>query len=273
MTFPLDSLRHTGPVLCAGLDPSAEILHQWGFPDTADGLNDWVATVTEAVVEAGLSIVKPQVAFFERHGVGGMRSLAHLQGALRSTGVRVIADAKRGDIGNSVQGYGEAWLTPGSDFEADALTVHPYHGISSLAGVCELAQENQKTVFVLAATSNPESEALQSARLESGQTVSRSILEGLQTLVATTGVSWSAVGAVVGATVDQGARGLALEDFPELPILAPGYGAQGAPLSEVSQHFAHQNLVIPVSARGLLSGGLDEFQVRVSAAQGLMAAP
>lgn len=266
MTFALDALRHSGPVVCAGLDPSPAILAAWGCSDTPEGLTEWVGSATEAVATSRLRVVKPQVAFFERHGLAGMRALALLMGGLRAGGVCVVADAKRGDIGSSVEGYAEAWLTPGADFEADALTVHPFHGVGALVPVMGLAETHHKTVFVLVATSNPEANTLQMAVTDSGETTSRHLLTELSHQIAQLALSPSAVGAVVGATIDQEARGLGLDQLPDLPILAPGYGAQGVDIARAVEDFPHQNLVLPVSARALSDGGADEFVHRASAA-------
>ena len=267
MTIRIDAYRGQSPVLCVGLDPSPEILKAWNLPDSPEGLSQFVASASDAVVESGVTVCKPQVAFFERHGVAGMRSLAVLHGSLRAQGIFVVADTKRGDIGNSVDGYAQAWLTPGADFEADAMTLHPFHGTQSLTPAFELAHTHQKTVFVLAATSNPEATLLQSATTQSGESVSRSIVSDMERYVRQNKLSDGALGVVVGATVDQSALGLQLDQAPQMPILAPGYGAQGAKLSQVSHHFPHRDLVFPVSARALLDGGVEEFHTRVRAAR------
>lgn len=272
MTFALEALWNSGPVLCAGLDPSSEVLAAWGVSDTPEGLTAFVGLAADAVSAAGVRVVKPQVAFFERHGLAGMRALAQLMGTLRASGVSVIADAKRGDIGASVAGYADAWLTPGSDFEADGLTLHPFHGVGSLGPAMSFAHTRHKTVFVLVATSNPEASALQTAVTPSGQTVSQRILHELSTYVAEHALSPYAVGAVVGATIDHEAAGLGLDNLPDLPILAPGYGAQGALLEEAVKTFPHQNCVLPVSARALLDGGAQEFVIRTLAAIALVEA-
>ncbi len=268
MTFAIEGFRHSGPVLCAGLDPSASILTAWGLSDTPEGLTQWVSLAVDAVENSGVRVVKPQIAFFERHGLAGMRALAQLMGTLRARGVFVIADAKRGDIGPSVEGYAEAWLTPGGDFEADALTLHPFHGVGSLVPAMSLAHTHEKTVFVLVATSNPEARELQAAVTHSGQSVSQRILHELSTYATEHALSSSAVGAVVGATIDHEASGLGLEAFPDLPILAPGYGAQGADIATAANAFPDHNCVLPVSARALLDGGPQEFVTRTQAAIG-----
>lgn len=248
--------------LCVGIDPSRALLEASGLPDTPAGLDAFVAQVTDVVEAEQVRVVKPQVAFFERHGLAGMRALAQLLAALRAQGVFVIADAKRGDIGSSVTGYAEAWLTPGGDFEADALTVHPYHGALSLTSAFDMANAHQKTVFVLVATSNPEATVVQSAIMSRGDSVAHAILSDVVAYSNQKGFDWRSIGIVVGATVDQAALGLNLELSPDLPILAPGYGAQGAQLRDVSLHFPHAHHVFPVSARALFDGGVSEFPNR-----------
>ena len=89
--------------------------------------------------------------------------------AARAAGLLVIADAKRGDIGTTMEAYAATWLGIGSPLESDAVTVSPYLGVDSLAGTFDMADRNSKGVFVLAATSNPEAAALQRSRVESGE--------------------------------------------------------------------------------------------------------
>ena len=77
----------------------------------------------------------------------------------------MIADAKRGDIGTTMDAYARAWLAPGSPLEADAMTVSPFLGVGALTGAFGFARKNAKGVFVLAATSNPQARTLQAAQL------------------------------------------------------------------------------------------------------------
>jgi orotidine-5'-phosphate decarboxylase len=91
-----------------------------------------------------------------------------------------IGDAKRGDIGTTMAAYAQAWLTPGADFEVDAVTVSPYLGVGALRPALELAAEHNKGIFVLAATSNPEASHLQSSRGRSGDTVARQVFAELE---------------------------------------------------------------------------------------------
>ena len=154
-------LEDRGP-LCLGIDPHPFLLDAWGLDDSASGARDFSLRAIEAAGDA-VGIVKPQVAFFERHGSAGYAALEEIIRAARASGLLVIADAKRGDIGSTVDAYGEAWLTPGSSLESDAMTLVAYQGVDSLAGPLARARENGKGVFVLAATSNPEARATQTA--------------------------------------------------------------------------------------------------------------
>ena len=96
-----------------------------------------------------IGIVKPQVAFYERHGAAGYAALEDVLRAARDAGLIVIADVKRGDIGSTVGAYGEAWLTPGSPLEADAMTVVAYQGVGSLEDPIGRARAYGKGLFVL----------------------------------------------------------------------------------------------------------------------------
>lgn len=255
----LDALTRSGPALCVGIDPHPVLLEKWGFDDTAGGLESWSKLVAEAVQASGIEVVKPQVALFERMGVAGMSALSGLLGLLREAGLLVIGDAKRGDIGSTMEGYADAWLRPGSDFEVDALTVVPYQGLGALEPALERAHTHDKGVFVLAATSNPEAHVTQSARRHDGHTVAGGVLHDLERWVATHGASPENYGVVVGATLELETLGVDLAAHPAVPVLAPGYGAQGATLGSSRQKFASSRHVIPVVARSVLEAGPDGF--------------
>lgn len=255
------------PQLCVGIDPHPEILALWGCDDSARGLENFGALLTPLIVESAVAVVKPQVAFFERHGVAGMTALADLLAALRSRRVGVIGDAKRGDISSTMLAYAKAWLTPGADFEVDALTVVPYQGLGALAPALELAYEHQKGVFVLAATSNPEALSTQAARRSTGESVARGVVEDLQLWCSTHPGSESTHGVVMGATISPSDLSLDLADFPRTPLLVPGFGHQGASLRDIPRVFPLTSPLIPVMARSLLAAGPQGFLAAVSQAQ------
>ena len=242
--------------LCVGIDPHAGLLDAWGLPDSAAGARDFGLRVVEATAgRAG--IVKPQVAFYERHGSAGYSALEDVLAAARAAGLVVIADVKRGDLGTSVDAYGEAWLTPGSPLEADAMTAVAFQGLGSLDGVLERAESAGKGVFVLAATSNPEGFATQTATRSDGLSVAAGIVAdvALRNAVEHAGALGS-IGVVVGATLDLAAFGLTDGSFAGMPILAPGFGHQGARIERLPELFgaAAQNVLVSAS-RSILSAG------------------
>ena len=262
----LEALTASGPALCVGIDPHPALLESWGFGDTTEGLNGWSQLVGAVVKSSGIRVAKPQVALFERVGVAGMSTLSALIGSLRQAGVLVIGDAKRGDIGSTMEGYADAWLRPGSDFEVDALTVVPYQGLGALEPALERARTHDKGLFVLAATSNPEARVTQSALRHDGHTVAGGVVHDLHRWVATNGAKPESYGLVVGATIDLGALGVDLRPYPPMPILAPGYGAQGATLSSARGDFPGSLHVLPVVARSVLQAGADGFEQAIEGA-------
>ena len=150
-------LSGAGP-LCAGIDPSGELLTQWGLRDDAVGLRSFCRTCVEAF--AGMvGVVKAQVAFFERHGSAGMAELERLVAEASSAGLVVIADAKRGDIDSTAEAYADAWLNPTSPLAADAVTAHAYLGLGALAPLVRLAGAHGRGLLVVARSSNPEGRA------------------------------------------------------------------------------------------------------------------
>ena len=152
------AMAAAGP-LCLGIDPHPSLLQAWGLPDTAAGLESFGLTALEAAAGDGaarVAAVKPQVALFERHGSAGLAVLERLLAEARDAGVLTIADAKRGDIGSTMDGYAAAWLDDASPLAADAVTLSPYLGYGTLTASIERAAAAGRGVFVLARTSNPE---------------------------------------------------------------------------------------------------------------------
>ena len=246
------AVRATGP-LCAGIDPSPELLEDWGLSDDAHGLRTFGATCVEAFA-GEVGVVKPQVAFFERHGAAGMAELERLVAQARAAGLLVINDAKRGDIDTTAQAYADAWLGDASPLAADAVTVHAYLGLGALQPMVRLAARTGRGVFVVVRSSNPEGRGLQQAVTAEGASVEDTLLREIAALNGSTEVPPGTVGAVIGATLPR-------SDFPldqlRGVILAPGLGAQGARPADVAARFAGcaPGSVLPSSSRGLLRHG------------------
>jgi orotidine-5'-phosphate decarboxylase len=250
--------------LCLGIDPHAYLLDRWGLRDTPEGLRTFALRAVDAA-SGSIGIVKPQVAFFERHGAAGYGVLEETISAARAAGLLVIADAKRGDIGSTVDAYAEAWLTPGAPLEADAMTAVAYQGPGSLAPMLDRAARGGKGVFILGATSNPESSVIQNARTSEGGTVAGLVAHAVGTLNA--GQTLGSIGLVVGATVRLEASGIAIEDLAGTPILAPGFGEQGARLEDLRAIYGPlSGHVIANVGRAMLDGGAAELPARLRAA-------
>jgi orotidine-5'-phosphate decarboxylase len=244
--------------LCVGIDPHPFLLEEWEYDDTARSLSEFSLRILDACV-GSVGIIKPQVAFFERHGAAGYRALETLLDRARSAEILVIADAKRGDIGSTMQAYAQTWLSVGSPLEADAVTVSPYLGWSSLAGTVDVALANNKGVFILAATSNPEAAELQTARLEqgasAGQTTASGVLRAVEAWNAPAAPAGS-IGAVLGATLDLSALGISPDEFTPMPVLAPGFGFQGAEVRDAERIFGRLTQKLIVSeTRSVLAAG------------------
>lgn len=246
--------------LCVGIDPHAALLDEWGLDDDIDGLRSFALTVLDASV-GRVAAIKPQVSFFERHGSKGFEILELVASRAAESDIQLIMDAKRGDIGSTMDGYFDAWLSKTAPFVCDAVTLSPYLGFDSLTNVLSEALENKKGLFVLAATSNPEGKEIQRAKF-GNRTIAAEIwasLEKANQVNARANAQIGSFGAVVGATLNLNAYGLGdlqTETGQLTPILAPGFGAQGAALDEIGDLFgASANRVLASVSRSVLSAG------------------
>lgn len=245
-----EAVSRFGP-LCVGIDPHAALLKDWGLSDDARGAESFGRTVIEA--SAGrVAIVKPQVAFFERFGSAGIAALERVLADAREAGVLTIADAKRGDIGSTMDGYAEAWLSPGSPLEADSVTLSPYLGFGSLQPAIALAMQHGKGLFALAATSNPEGASVQAQ----GEPSVAASIAAAAALANADADRVGSIGLVIGATVRAADYGIELDSLVKTPILAPGFGAQGATAADLVDRFAIAAPRVLVSeSRSILSAG------------------
>lgn len=247
--------------LCVGIDPHESLLLENGFDVSAEGLHQFSLRMLDQL-QYEVSIIKPQVSFFERFGSQGFRSLELILQEANQRGFLVIADAKRGDIGSTMEAYGQAWLAKSAPFICDALTVNPYLGVGSLSSAVAFASERGKGLFVLAATSNQEGITLQSSRNEE-VTVAAQVAREVQTFninSATSNTLFGSLGLVVGATVDLKQMGLdslnADRTSLRTTILAPGFGFQGARLESAKNIFGDlsRDVIYTVSRSALRNG-------------------
>ena len=247
-----------GP-LCVGIDPHPALLAEWGLADDARGLERFALTCVDALA-GHVAVVKPQSAFFERHGSRGIAVLERLLGGFAGTSTLVLLDVKRGDIGSTMQGYADAYLAAGAPLAADAVTLSPFLGFGSLAPALDTAEAAGRGVFVLARTSNPEGAAVQSAQ-RGGRSVAQGIVDDAAARNGNA-APCGGVGLVVGATADHGLDLAALNG----PVLAPGLGAQGAGPADVAARFRGVGgPVLPSASRSVLAAGPNPARLRAAA--------
>ncbi|NCA07204.1 MAG: orotidine-5'-phosphate decarboxylase [Micrococcales bacterium] len=251
--------------LCVGIDPHPELLEEQGLVQSPEGLYAFSMQMLEGI-SGVVGIVKPQVSFFERFGSEGFAVLERVLSEANRAGLLVIADAKRGDIGTTMAAYADAWLAKDAPFICDALTVNPYLGVGALLPAVTAAVERGKGLFVLAATSNPEALGLQSAKTVE-LTVAKAIADQVSSLnhqIAQSKSVFGSIGLVLGATVDLDSFGLANTNVgsaqQRTPILAPGFGAQGARLADAKNIFdKDSDSVLYSISRSALRNGLQNL--------------
>lgn len=237
-----------GP-LCVGIDPHPYLLRRWGLTDDAAGLERFAMTCADSLC-GRVAVLKPQSAFFERHGAAGIAVLERLLSSARAAGTLVLADVKRGDIGSTMQGYADAYLSASAPLAVDAITVSPYLGFGSLRPVLDTAAAHGRGVFVLAATSNPDGAEVQLAETGGVSVAARLLAEVAAENDGATPMG--SVGAVVGANQ-------VVVPVPEKlngPVLAPGVGAQGGNADTIRAVFGTAtHHVLASASRSILEHG------------------
>jgi len=254
-----DAMDAHGP-LCVGIDPHRRLLLDWGLTDDPAGLREFTRRTLEAV-GGRVAAIKPQIAFFERHGSAGIAVLEELLVSARELDTLCIMDAKRGDVGSTMSAYADAYLRDGAPLAADALTITPYLGYGSLEPALTMAKATGRGLFIVALTSNPE-----------GAEIQHSLVRGFGVPPNTTVASLIAhraadenarqhpmgsVGLVIGATTGTAAQdnGVDLKAVNG-PLLAPGVGAQGAGPKELREVFGDaRRYVLATTSRAVLQMG------------------
>lgn len=234
--------KRNSSFLCIGLDPDPRLIPHNHIP-----------LFIQEIVEATADLVcayKPNLAFFEALGTGGMNVLLEALQPVPAH-IPIIADAKRGDVGNSSRFYAQAIF---EQYEFDALTVNPYGGHDSLAPFTEYAG---KGIFVWCRGSNPGSADFQDLALEDG----RRLYEAVAQKAAEWNVNGN-VNLVVGATRPEELRRVR-EICPEMWILSPGVGAQQGELQatvEAGLDGNGEGLIINAS-RSILYARRDDYRL------------
>ena len=254
------AVRSKNSPCVVGLDPRIDRMPEFvksgrGAPSRATVcsiISDFHEVALDAVADL-VPAVKPQLAFYEQYGLGGLEGFEKTVNAARERGLLVINDGKRNDISSTAEAYANAFLSD-TAFYSDCITVTPYLGRDSLEPFVKACARHGKGLFVVLKTSNPGSRDFQDQPLEAtGQplyeTIAGIIEEIGKDLIGQSG--YSSIGAVVGATFPEDGRRLRAL-MPHALILVPGYGEQGGSAESASACF-HENGLggVVSSSRGI----------------------
>lgn len=243
-----EQIKQKQSYLCVGLDTDINKI-----PEHLKKLDDPIFEFNKAIIDATLPYAvayKPNLAFYETLGAQGWESLQKTINYLPEN-VFTIADAKRGDIGNTSKMYARAFFgKEHSGFSFDAVTVAPYMGADSVKPFLEF--EN-KWVILLALTSNQGSRDFQHLKSD-GIPLYQNVLQTSQQWGSPEQLMY-----VIGATQAEKLAEIR-KIVPDHFLLVPGVGAQGGDLETVSQYgFNSQCGLLVNSSRGIIyaSGGED----------------
>jgi orotidine-5'-phosphate decarboxylase len=225
--------------ICVGLDTDIQKIPSY-LQCSEEGMLEFNKIIIENTCHAAAAY-KINFAFYEKYGAKGWGIIAKTLEMIPHD-VLTIADAKRGDIGNTSKMYAQSIF---DSLNFDAVTLHPYMGSDSLSPFLEF---EQKLNFILVLTSNPGAADFEKQKLENGNYVYQEVLKNIH--------AWDKnnnCGIVFGATnTDELKQNIDL--FGNLPVLLPGVGAQGGSLEDVVKTFSaisNSNFLINVS-RALL---------------------
>lgn len=237
----VDQILKKKSFLCIGLDVDLDKIptHLLQEEDPIFAFNKEIIDTTHHLAVA----YKPNIAFYEAYGIAGWKALKKTIDYLNDNhpDIFTIADAKRGDIGNTSAMYAKAFF---QDLSFDSVTVAPYMGKDSVEPF--LAFEGKSTIL-LALTSNPGAYDFQTQKLKSDNELYKTVFRISKTWKNSHNLMY-----VVGAT-----KGQYLEDIrkivPDSFLLVPGVGAQGGSLEEVCKYGMNDRIGILInSSRGII---------------------
>lgn len=243
----VELIKSRGSFLCVGLDPDLDKIpnHLHEYEDTIFEFN---AAIIDATRDHCVAY-KPNLAFYESIGLSGWQSL---QKTIEYIGDShfTIADAKRGDIGNTASKYAQAFF---KNMPFDSVTVAPYMGSDSVKPFLEF---EDKWVVLLALTSNPGADDFQLKSMEGGA-------EKLYQKVIRTSSAWGNAANmmyVIGATRPEYIKEIRAM-VPDHFFLVPGVGAQGGSLADVAENGLNSDvgLLVNASRSIIYAGSGDHF--------------
>jgi len=232
----IEQIRQKNSLLCIGLDTDiAEIpLHLLDNKDPIFEFNRQIIDQTHHLCVA----YKLNTAFYERHGVAGWASLQKTIDYIPNTCLR-IADAKRGDIGNTSNYYAQAFF---ETMHCDALTINPYMGEDSIVPFLNTNNKKNTWAIVLALTSNPGAFDFQLLTDNNGEELYKKVIKKT--------IEWTTPNNtmfVVGATQAEKLREIR-QIAPDHFLLIPGIGQQGGSLKQVIKHGKNNDYGLLINA-------------------------
>ena len=248
----IKQIKQKRSFLCVGLDTDPRKI-----PQCVLDLYDPVFEFNRAIIDATAYCVayKPNLAFYEAYGLSGMETFVKTIRYLKEHHPRhlIIADAKRGDIGNTSKMYARTFF---EEYDVDALTVAPYMGEDSVTPFLEY---EGRWVVLLALTSNKGSHDFQLTADAQGERLFERVLRTSQQWGTEDNMMY-----VVGAT-----QGRMFEDVrrvaPRHFLLVPGVGAQGGSLEEVCRYGMNDDCGLLVnSSRGIIYASQDDHFAEVA---------
>ncbi|MEC7753953.1 orotidine-5'-phosphate decarboxylase [Roseivirga sp. UBA1976] len=241
-----DQIRAKASYLCVGLDSDIHKIPEH-LRKADDPLFEFNKQIIDATIDYAVAY-KPNIAFYEAHGLKGWESLMKTIAYLPDD-VFIIADAKRGDIGNTSKMYARAFF---EQMNCDAITVAPYMGEDSVKPFLDFPE---KWVILLALTSNAGGKDFQNLALTEGDQLYERVLKKSQDWGSDEELMY-----VVGATKAEALTNIR-QIVPNHFLLVPGVGAQGGSLSEVSRYGLNSQCGLLVnSSRGIIyADGSESF--------------
>lgn len=233
-----EQIKSKQSFLCVGLDTDINRIPEFLLKE-----EDPIFEFNKRIIEATLDLCvayKPNLAFYESLGSAGIRSLEKTLEVIPEN-IFSIADAKRGDIGNTSKMYAKAFF---ENMGFDSITVSPYMGHDAVTPYFEY---DGKWAIILGITSNPGADDLERLKLESGEEVYEKLLE-----TASTWGNLDNTMFVVGATRPELMKKVR-EIVPNHFLLVPGVGAQGGDLNSIAEHGMNDHCGLLVnSSRGII---------------------
>jgi len=230
--------------LIAGLDPDVEKIPASVMVQSKNETEAFYTFCTEIIQTVAPHVCgfKLNLAFFESLGSAGLELFAEVRKSIPKNKL-VIADAKRGDIGNTAAMYARAFY---ERFDCDFITVNPLMGMETLE---PYLQDASRGVFALTLTSNPGSEDFLLRKLDSGERLCTEIATQLDAMQQH---AQGMIGMVTGATQASYFNEF-LPKFPDAPLLIPGLGAQGGTAEDVIEGTkGHKGWIFPVISRAII---------------------